>query len=149
MQSWVSLGGKESHTNIQISAETGSNWGPCGRKADILHLRQPCPTCSFKYEVCFHRYSLVFCVVLWTEWHVLHSTVLRWWNATSLTFLFKDYSPKHQFYYEFFFFTTVYPITFLKQSRFMTDFWISNDIEQIKDFFSLRFRRWFPKLTSK
>ena len=38
MESWVSLGGKEGLTNIQISAEKsrGANWGPCGRKAEIL-----------------------------------------------------------------------------------------------------------------
>ena len=36
MESWVGLGGKEGRTNLQISAEPGSNWGPCGRKADIL-----------------------------------------------------------------------------------------------------------------
>ena len=36
MESWVGLGGKEGYTNIQISAEPGSNWGPCGRKAEIL-----------------------------------------------------------------------------------------------------------------
>ena len=43
MESRVSLGGKESHTNIQISAEPGSNWGPCARKAKILQLHQLCP----------------------------------------------------------------------------------------------------------
>ena len=36
MESWVSLGGKDTQTSIQLSAEPGSNWGPCGRKAEIL-----------------------------------------------------------------------------------------------------------------
>ena len=36
MESLVSLVGKEGHTNIQISAELGSNRGPFGRKAEIL-----------------------------------------------------------------------------------------------------------------
>ena len=43
MESRVSLGEKGGHTNIQILAETGSNLGPCDRKADILQLRQLCP----------------------------------------------------------------------------------------------------------
>ena len=43
MESLISLGGKEGHMNNQISAEPGSSWGPCGRKAEILQLRQPCP----------------------------------------------------------------------------------------------------------
>ena len=38
-----SLGGKEGHTNIPILAEPGSNWGPYGRKAEILQLHQLCP----------------------------------------------------------------------------------------------------------
>ena len=38
MESWVSLGGKEGHTNIQISAEPGSKWGPCNQKAEILQM---------------------------------------------------------------------------------------------------------------
>ena len=37
------LGGKEGRTDIQISAEPGSNWGPCSREAEILKLGQPCP----------------------------------------------------------------------------------------------------------
>ena len=40
MQSWVRLDGTEGHTNIQISAELGSNWRPCGWNAEILQLRQ-------------------------------------------------------------------------------------------------------------
>ena len=36
METGVSLGGKEGRTKIQISSEPGSNWGPCGRKAEIL-----------------------------------------------------------------------------------------------------------------
>ena len=36
MESWTSLGGKEGHINIQISAKPGLNWGPCGRKTEIL-----------------------------------------------------------------------------------------------------------------
>ena len=36
MESWVGLDGKEGRTNIWISAEPGSNWGPCGQKAEIL-----------------------------------------------------------------------------------------------------------------
>ena len=43
MESWVGLGYKEGHTIIQISAEPGLNWGPCGQKAEILQLCQPCP----------------------------------------------------------------------------------------------------------
>ena len=39
----VSLGGSKGHTNIQISAEQGSSWGPCGQKAATLLLRQPLP----------------------------------------------------------------------------------------------------------
>ena len=39
MEGRVCLGGKEVPTNIQISVEPGSNWGPCGRKAEILKLR--------------------------------------------------------------------------------------------------------------
>ena len=40
MESRVSLGGKESLTNIQILAGSGSNWVPCGRNAEVL-LHQP------------------------------------------------------------------------------------------------------------
>ena len=36
MESWVSLGGNKGHTNIQSSAEPGSNWGPWGQKTEIL-----------------------------------------------------------------------------------------------------------------
>ena len=36
MERWVSLGGKEGRTKIQISAEPGSNWRACGRKAEML-----------------------------------------------------------------------------------------------------------------
>ena len=37
MESWVSLGGKESFTNQFKSWQCrGLNWGPCGRKAEIL-----------------------------------------------------------------------------------------------------------------
>ena len=43
MESCVSSYGKDGLTNIQILAEPGSNWGPCGRKAEIFQLRQPCP----------------------------------------------------------------------------------------------------------
>ena len=47
MESSISLGGKEVLTNIQISAEQGSNWGPYGWKAEILQLRQPySPNCG-------------------------------------------------------------------------------------------------------
>ena len=45
MESWVSLSGKEDRTNIQISEELGSNWGPLSRKAEILQLCQLCPPC--------------------------------------------------------------------------------------------------------
>ena len=31
---------KEGHTNIQISAELGSNWRPCGQKAEFLPTKQ-------------------------------------------------------------------------------------------------------------
>ena len=41
MESWVSLGGKKGHTIIQILAEPESNWGPCGRKAEISQLQRP------------------------------------------------------------------------------------------------------------
>ena len=46
--SYLAIGGKESRSNVQISAEPGSNWGPCGRKAEILQLRQPCPPSVLK-----------------------------------------------------------------------------------------------------
>ena len=42
MDSWVSLGGKGNHTNIQISAGPWLNWTACGRKAEILQLLHPC-----------------------------------------------------------------------------------------------------------
>ena len=48
-ESWVSLSGKEGHTNIQISAEPGSNWEPCGQKAEILQVRQPAITVTAYY----------------------------------------------------------------------------------------------------
>ena len=32
----LSFGGKEGHTNVQISALLGLNWGPCCWKAEIL-----------------------------------------------------------------------------------------------------------------
>ena len=36
------MGSKEGQTNIQMSAEPGSNWEPCGRKAEILYqMYQP------------------------------------------------------------------------------------------------------------
>ena len=43
MESWASIGGKESHTNMQILAEPGSNWGSWGRKTEILQQGQPYP----------------------------------------------------------------------------------------------------------
>ena len=43
MESWASLGEKEGHTNIQISAEPESSWGLFDRKAEILQLRLACP----------------------------------------------------------------------------------------------------------
>ena len=42
MENWISLGEK-GHTEIQISAEPGSNWGPCGRKAEILQTAPTIP----------------------------------------------------------------------------------------------------------
>ena len=41
MESLVCLGRKESHTNIQILAEVGSNRDPWSREAEILQLNQP------------------------------------------------------------------------------------------------------------
>ena len=41
MESWVTLGGKEGHTKIQILAEPESNWGSCDRKARSYQLHQP------------------------------------------------------------------------------------------------------------
>ena len=49
MESWVGLGGKEGRTNIRISAEPVSNWGPCGRKAEILPTA-PTMSAQLKYK---------------------------------------------------------------------------------------------------
>ena len=55
MESWVSLGRKEGRTNIQISVERESNWRPCGWKAKILQLHQPCPPTmkSVAFKSCY------------------------------------------------------------------------------------------------
>ena len=41
---------------MQISAEPVSNWGPCGWKAELLQIRQPCPPFS---TVVIYRKSVV------------------------------------------------------------------------------------------
>ena len=44
MDSWVSLGGKESRTNqFKPWKSRGSNWGPCGWKAEILSTAPATP----------------------------------------------------------------------------------------------------------
>ena len=66
------MGRKEGHANIQISAEPGLNWGPCGWKAEILPTAPTTPTlngfggrylsiidvCMY-FEPCFKVYNLV------------------------------------------------------------------------------------------
>ena len=54
MESWVSLGGKEGCTNIQVSAEPGWNWGPCGWNAEILQTVPTMPALAFKYKHLSH-----------------------------------------------------------------------------------------------
>ena len=48
MESWVSLGGKEDRTNIQILAEVEIEMGLCVRKEEILPTRPTTPS-QFKY----------------------------------------------------------------------------------------------------
>ena len=55
MESWISLGGKEGHTKIQISAKLGSNWGPCGQEAEILPTAPTMPAQNFMHWSYFDK----------------------------------------------------------------------------------------------
>ena len=69
MESWDSLGGKVGRTNIQISAEPGSNWGPCGRKAEIL----PTAPAMLRGAVVQLRFVLHFAVPIYYD-HIINSS---------------------------------------------------------------------------
>ena len=70
MESWVSIGEKEGHTNIRISAKAGSNQEPCGRKAEILPTAPTMPTQEYNLggqnrmkengSICYQHQWIIF-----------------------------------------------------------------------------------------
>ena len=64
MESRVRLGGKEGHTNIQISAEPGSNWRPFGWKAEILPTAKTTPALQMQWLLFTHSLHPKYIVVV-------------------------------------------------------------------------------------
>ena len=59
---------RKGHTNSQISGEPVWNWGPCGLKAEILQLRQPCPAVLLiQFKVNFRQQRALSALFQWQQ----------------------------------------------------------------------------------
>ena len=75
-----------SHKYSNLSLELGLNWGPYGRKAEILQLHQLCPFCNTLYHykiyilfiTCIISFEMVPATFFVTSWNnVLNTNIIR------------------------------------------------------------------------